>query len=99
MAGGRRVIPHDEERTIEEGRDIYNYDESFELRLANYYRLDARIGYKLNGRKASHEIAVDLTNLTNRPNEYSRRYNPSTNQIETSYQQGFFVIAYYRIRF
>jgi hypothetical protein len=42
---------------------------------------------------------VDLTNLTNRPNEYSQQYNPETNQIETTYQQGFFVIIYYRVRF
>ena len=98
-AGGRRVIPHDEERTIEEGRDVYNYEESFELQLADYYRLDARFGYKINAVRASHEIALDITNLTNRPNEFSRQYNPTTNQIETSYQQGIFFIAYYRIRF
>jgi hypothetical protein len=98
-AGGRRVIPHDEERTIEEGKDVYNYDESFELQLAPYARLDTRVGYRLNGKKASHEIAVDLTNITNRPNEYSQVYNPTTNQIEMAYQQGFFVIVYYRIRF
>jgi hypothetical protein len=98
-AGGRRVIPHDEEQTLEEGKDVYNLDESFELRLANYYRFDGRIGYKLNARKASHEIALDITNLTNHQNELAYRYNSSTNQIETQYQQGLFFIFYYRIRF
>ena len=98
-AGGRRVIPHDEEQTLEEGKDVYNFEESYELRLANYYRLDGRIGYKLNARRASHEIALDITNLTNHQNEFAYRYNSSTNQIETQYQQGFFFIFYYRIRF
>jgi hypothetical protein len=46
-----------------------------------------------------HEIALDLTNLTNRPNEFAHRYNPSTNRIETLLQQGFFFILYYRVRF
>jgi len=98
-AGGRRVIPHDEERTLEEGEDVYNFDEAYELQLADYFRLDVRLGYKLNGRKALHEIAVDLTNITDRPNEYVRRYNPLTNQIEMIYQQGFFYIIYYKVRF
>ncbi len=73
--------------------------ESVELQLAPYARLDTRVGYKLNARKASHEIAIDLTNITNRPNELTQAYNPITNQIEMMYQQGFFVIVYYRIRF
>ncbi len=98
-AGGRRVIPHDEQRTIEEDKDVYNVEESFELQLADYFRIDTRVGYKLNGRKALHEIALDLTNITNRPNEYSRLYNAQTNLIETNYQQGFFFILFYRIRF
>jgi len=98
-AGGRRVIPLDEEQSKEQGEEVYNYEESFELQLAEYFRLDTRAGYRLNGKKASHEIAVDLTNITNRPNEYSQQYNSTTNQIEMEYQQGFFVIVYYRIRF
>ena len=98
-AGGRRVIPHDEEKSMEEGRDVYNWDEAYELQLAPYFRLDTRVGYKLNGKKASHEIALDLTNLTNRANELSRIYNPYTNQMETRYQQGIFFILYYRVRF
>ena len=98
-AGGRRVVPHDEEKSIEEGRNVYNWDEAYELQLAPYFRLDTRVGYKLNGKKASHEIALDLTNLTNRANEYSHIYNPFTNQMEMRYQQGFFFILYYRVRF
>jgi len=98
-AGGRRVIPLDEEQTIEQGHSVYNFEESFELQLGAYARLDIRVGYKLNAKKTSHEIAVDFTNITNRPNELSQQYNSTTNQIEMTYNQGFFVIAYYRIRF
>ena len=98
-AGGRRVIPYDEEQTIEKGEEVYIYDETYELQLAAYFRLDARIGYKISGTRASHEVGIDLTNLTNRPNEFNRYYNATTKQIETNYQQGFFVYAYYRIRF
>ena len=98
-AGGRRVVPHDKEKTLEEGENVYNLDEAYELQLADYFRLDTRVGYRLNGNRASHEIAVDLTNITNRPNEFSQQYNPETNLVETTYQQGFFFIIYYRVRF
>jgi hypothetical protein len=98
-AGGRRVIPHDEEQSIAEGEDVFNYDEAYELQLADYFRLDARVDYRISGRRTSHEIGLDLTNLTNRSNEFQRFYNSATNQIETNYQQGFFLFIFYRIRF
>jgi hypothetical protein len=98
-AGGRRVIPHDEEKSMEEGKDVYNYNEAYELRLAPYFRLDARVGYMISGKRVSQEIGADFTNITNRPNEFIREYNGSTNQVETIYQQGFFFYAFYRIRF
>ena len=93
------MVPLDEELTYEAGESVYKFEESFELQLADYFRIDTRVGYKLNGRKALHEIALDLTNITNRPNEYAHQYNPYTKQIEMRYQQGFFFILYYRIRF
>jgi hypothetical protein len=98
-AGGRRVIPYDEEQTIEKGEDVYDYSEAYELQLAPYFRLDARISYKISGTRASHEIGVDFTNLTNRPNEFDQYYDASAKQVKTNYQQGFFVFAFYRIRF
>jgi hypothetical protein len=98
-SGGRRVIPHDVERTLEEEKDIYRYENAFEPRLAPYFRMDARAGYKFNGKKVRHEVAVDVTNLTNRQNEWERIYNGSTGMIEMVYQQGIFPNIYYRINF
>jgi hypothetical protein len=97
--GGRRIIPHDEEKTLADGEDIYLYDQAYDSRMAPYFRLDTRVGYKYNGRRIRHEIALDLTNITNRPNEWERQYNDSNNQLEMMYQQGFFFFIYYRINF
>jgi len=98
-AGGKRVIPHDVERTLEEGEDVYHYDQAYEERLADYYRLDARADYKYNGQKVRHEIGLDIVNITNRPNEWERRYNDQSKQIEMIYQQGIFFYIFYRINF
>jgi hypothetical protein len=98
-AGGRRVIPHDEEKTLEEEDDVYIYDEAFEQRLATYFRIDVRAGYKHNGPRIRHEVAMDITNITNRQNEWERQYNSSSGEIEMAYQQGIFFFLYYRIIF
>jgi hypothetical protein len=98
-SGGRRVIPHDVERTLQEEKDVYLYENAFEPRLAPYFRLDARAGYKYNGRKVRHEVAMDVTNLTNRQNEWEEIYNGSSGVIEMVYQQGIFPFIYYRINF
>jgi hypothetical protein len=97
--GGRRIIPHNEEKTVEIGEDVYIYDRAYEERLAPYFRIDTRVGYKYNGLRMRHEIAVDLTNVTNRANEWERRYNDDSKQIEMIYQQGFFFFMYYRMNF
>ena len=98
-AGGRRVIPHDEEKTLQEGENVYFYDRAYEERLADYFRLDARVDYKYNGSKVRHEVGLDIVNITNRPNEWERRYNDQSNQIEMIYQQGIFFYIFYRINF
>ncbi len=97
--GGRRIIPHDEVKTIQEGKDVYLYDRAYDERLAPYFRIDTRVGYKYNGPRIRHEVAVDLTNVTNRANEWERRYDDDSNQLEMIYQQGFFFFMYYRINF
>ena len=97
--GGRRIIPHDEEQTLEQGEDVYHYDLAYEHRLTPYFRLDARTAFKYNGLRMRHEVGVDLTNLTNRANEWQRLYDESSNRIEMIYQQGFFFYMYYRINF
>ena len=98
-SGGRRIIPHDEERTLQEEKDVYQFENAFDPRLANYFRVDARAGYKYNGKKVRHEVAIDVTNLTNRQNEWERQYNSSSGMIEMVYQQGIFPFLYYRINF
>ena len=99
LTGGRRIIPHNELRTFEERDDIYFYDRAYEERLKDYFRLDTRIGYKMNFKKATHELAIDIVNITNRANEFERVFDEGTNRIETQYQQGFFITGFYRINF
>ena len=71
------------------------------LRLASnlYYRADVRIGYKLNRARLTHEIALDVQNVTNRQNVFAERYNVYTGRCATEYQLGLFPIPLYRLTF
>ena len=79
--------------------DVYLYENAFEPRLAPYIRVDARAGYKYNGKRVRHEVAIDVTNVTDRQNEWENYYNRGSGKIEMIYQQGIFPFMYYRINF
>jgi hypothetical protein len=74
------------------------------LRFPNYFRTDLRIAYKINSKKATHEIALDLVNLFNTKNVLALTYspdasNPSADPFVKNYQLAFLPLAYYKVDF
>jgi hypothetical protein len=74
------------------------------LQFPNYFRTDLKIGVRLNRKKVTHEIAVDLVNVFGTKNLLSLTYStdlathgayPFTKQ----YQLGFLPLFYYRLDF
>jgi len=98
-AGGRRIVPLNEAESVLQDDNIYDTERAYEVSLAPYARLDVRVNFKFNKSRATHEISLDLANLTNRSNEWEHIYNWTSNQFETKYQQGFFPYLLYRINF
>lgn len=98
-AGGLRYTPIDLEQSEITGRSEYNWDEAYTLKYPNYFRTDFRIGFKMQGKKVSHEWALDIQNLTNQQNVQFLQYNPNTNEIEEIYQIGILPIFQYRVEF
>ena len=85
--------------------DIVPNDSSVNThQFAPYFRLDARIAYKINGKRASYEIAIDLINITNHKNILSLAYapdptNPQASPITKNYQLGFLPLFYVKVDF
>ncbi len=99
-AGGKRYVPIDLEASRRTGETVYRWEEAYAHRYDDYFKIDLRIGFKLNGkRRFDQEWALDLTNLTNHRNIYAQSYNPRTQTIVTDYQTGFVPIMLYRVRF
>lgn len=70
----------------------------------SYFRVDLKVSWKLNGKKATHTIGLDLVNVTNRKNILGLTYSPDplhpeNNPVVEQYQLGFLPIFYYSIDF
>ena len=98
-SGGQRYVPIDLEKSKQSNTTEYDWSKAYERRHDDYFRLDTRLSYKLNGKKISQEWAIDLQNVTNHQNLYSESYNPRTQSLSSDYQTGFFPMFLYRIHF
>ena len=99
MAGGRRFVPVDIQKSIAENEAVYDWNKAWECRHSDYFRTDLRFGIKLNGKKTSQEWAVDLQNITNYKSIFMEEFDAKDKAISTIYQQGFLPMFLYRIQF
>ncbi len=101
-SNGQPFTPINLEATRENGgREVLYEDRAYSERYDDYFRWDFKVGVILNSskRKLSQQFSIDFQNLTNRENEFVRRYNAVTDEIDTITQIGFFPNILYVIRF
>jgi hypothetical protein len=101
-SGGRPYTPVDLDATRANlGREVRMDNLAFSERYGEYARWDVKFGVRLNSSKKniSHQFFIDLQNVTNRKNEFVRRYNEVTDNINLVEQIGFFPDVMYRIQF
>ncbi len=100
FAGARRFSPMDTLNTIYEREYVEKSDLKNTQRFGSpYRRFDIRIAYRINAKKASHEIAFDLVNVTNRKNVLKYSYIDSAPYSRETYQLGFLPLFYYKLDF
>ena len=104
-AGGKRKGEVDPEASAEQGEVIFK-DEGFnEDKFKDYFRFDIKTTFKINQEAVTHEIGIDLVNLTSAKNILNYSYAPNNDgindakDIALNYQLGFLPIFYYRIDF
>ena len=101
VSGGRYFTPVNLEASQLAGFEVLQEDLAFSEQNDDYFRWDVKFGYKINSKskKRSHQFYVDLQNVTNNENLFSRRYNRLTNQVDQVDQIGFFPDFGYRFQF
>ncbi|MBE0640905.1 MAG: TonB-dependent receptor [Bacteroidales bacterium] len=98
-AGGQRYTPVDIDASIAAGETVYETENAFSRKFRDYFRWDARIAYRIDRPKFSHEWAVDIQNLTNRENPLYMIFDAETKTEKTVSQLKLFPVMQYRITF
>jgi hypothetical protein len=98
-AGGIRYTPVDLEQSQEDGYTVYAEDLAFTQKFRDYFRLDVRLAYRIDSKKVSQEVALDIQNVTNHQNPIYMEYDTKTGNEEFVYQLGIFPMMQYRVIF
>ena len=105
VAGGKRYGLVDVDKT-DADKELFFKDSLFnDLQFADYFRVDFKISWRMDTKKSSHEIGLDLVNLLNTKNLLSLAYAPRLDPTDMSEptaertQLGFLPIFYYKIDF
>lgn len=102
--GGRWYGPVDIEAS-NAAREIVWVDEQRNTKQFDpYFRADVKLNLKFNRPETTHEVGVDLVNVTGRENILKLTYAPDENEnpeesIREEYQLGFLPVFFYRIDF
>jgi hypothetical protein len=105
VGGGKRFSPIDTVATILDGasvvldgsrRNIYQFKD--------YSRLDIKIGIRINTKKTTHEISIDIANLLDTQNVLKESYfddldNPGSKIFGKEYQLGRLPNFWYKVNF
>lgn len=100
-SGGRYYTPVDLEASQQTGFEVLQDEFTYNSQYDYYFRWDLKFGIKLNSKekKRSHQVYLDLQNVTANENVFARRYNRQTNNIDQVNQIGFFPDFGYRYQF
>lgn len=99
LAGGNRYTPIDMAASLLEKRAVYLDDLAYSKRFKDYKKIDAKVSFRINQKKASHRIFVNIENVTNAKNILRELYDPEAQSLRQEYQLGLFPYGGYRIEF
>jgi hypothetical protein len=99
LAGGKRYSPINLEASRFIGYTQYDDTRAYELQMPGYMNINLRTGIKFIGKSSTQEIAINISNLTNRKNPFFMKYDPKTDKLKTVYQFGMMPDLIYRIVF
>ena len=97
--GGKRYIPIDLPTSIATNAEVLNTAVAYNPQFDPYFRIDVKPSYKRNTKRFTHELSVDIQNVTKHNNIFQQQYDLNTQTIKTDYQLKFFVIPQYRLTF
>jgi hypothetical protein len=98
-AGGIRYTPIDSVSSRIRSEEVRFGNLAFSKQFPAFFKLDIKVGYRVNKKRSSHEWQVYVENVTNHKNFLAQQYNVRKNEVSTLYQLGFFPMVLYRVHF
>ncbi|MBE9600861.1 TonB-dependent receptor [Pedobacter sp. MC2016-24] len=98
-AGGRRYSPILVDESFRLDEEIIDQNKVNTLTADPYVRIDFSSSYRINSKKVSHLIILDIQNLLNRENTVGMHYNASKRIIEPQKWGGMIPTINYRLEF
>jgi hypothetical protein len=98
-AGGKRYIPINLASSIKLNEEVRDVSVAYNAQYDPYFRIDVKPSYKLNTKKVTHELSIDIQNVTKHNNIFQQQFDLNNQTIKTDYQLKFFVIPQYRLTF
>ncbi len=98
-SGGLPYTPVDQSQSQNLKSTQLLEDQAFSERYSDYFRADVKVSYTVNKPKITHQLSLDIQNVTNNQNLFQEIYNVSTDNFSQEFQQGFLPEIQYKIMF
>lgn len=98
-AGGNRYTPIDLVASQRSGNAHYQWNQRYVGQVEDYLRADIRLSFRRERPRHSSVVSLDIQNVTNRQNVFSRYYSSTERAVVNSYQIGLIPVLNYRIEF
>ena len=98
-AGGVRSTPILLDDSRAAGYTLRDQSKIYEEKMPDFFRLDARLTYRVDRPKTTHSFKIDIQNATNRENYWSEYYNPESDKVERSTMLGILAVVMYKVQF
>ncbi|HCC29452.1 MAG TPA: TonB-dependent receptor [Marinilabiliales bacterium] len=97
--GGNPYTPLDLQASLDENNGVYDMAQYLELQGDNVFKTDFSISYRRDREKSTHELKLDVQNVTNHQSKVYEYYDQGSHSIESGYQWSIFPNVIYTIQF
>lgn len=92
-------MPIDLQASRTQNEDVRNYDDAFETKAPDYFRLDLGVNYRRNKPNWSWIVSLDIQNVTGRLNVWDQYYNTESGELEDITMVGLLPVLNYKVEF
>ncbi len=97
--GGNRFTPIDLEQSIADGEQVLDRSKTFESKLDDIFYANLGITYRINKKKVTHEVKLDIQNASNSQGTVGQYYDSDNEKIVDYYQLSIIPNLMYILKF